>query len=69
MSKISLHAQAAAVDVARVQASRRGCPSLKPKEWEMLEPRLRAAHHAMLMIEVFRDRLPAEFIAECEGGK
>ena len=41
--KPSLHAQASAVDVAHVQARRRGCPDLKPKQWEYLEEKLAAA--------------------------
>jgi hypothetical protein len=69
--KPSLHSQTSSVDVAATLARRRGSPSLKPKEWQMLEPRLQAATHTLLLVQVWRDRLAAavpEFIREVEGG-
>jgi hypothetical protein len=65
--KVSLHAQTQAVDVASVQATRRGSPGLKPKEWEMLEPRLKAATRTLWAIQNWRSRLPKEFMEEIEG--
>jgi hypothetical protein len=67
MAKPNLHSQTQAVDVAALQATRRGSPGMKPKEWEMLEPRLKAATATLLLVQVWRDRLPPEFIREIEG--
>ena len=66
--KTTLHAQASAVDVASVQATRRGSPGMKAREWEMLEPRLKAACRTLLLLDASR-HLPgiAQFIAEIEG--
>lgn len=67
--KPSLHAQASAVDVAAVQATRRGSPGMKPREWEHLEPGLRAATVTLMLLNAARDRPGvAEFLAEIEGG-
>jgi hypothetical protein len=71
MAKPSLHAQTQAVDVAALQATRRGSPAMKPKQWEHLEPGLKAATTTLLLVQVWRDRLAAavpEFIREVEGG-
>jgi hypothetical protein len=65
--KASLHAQTSAVDVAAVHAMRRGNPSMKPKEWEHLEPGLKAATLTLMLLQSWRSRLPKEFIAEIEG--
>lgn len=65
--KPSLHAQASAVDLAAVQARRRGVPAMKPKEWEHLDAALSAAAFTMLLIQAWRDKLPRDFIAEIEG--
>ena len=67
--KPSLHAQASAVDVAHVQARRRGSPSMKPKEWEHLEEKLAAACFTLRMLDANRHRIPPEFFAEIEGGE
>jgi hypothetical protein len=65
--KTSLHAQTSAVDVAAVQAMRRGNPSMTPKAWEDLEPGLKAATLTLMLLQSWRSRLPADFIAEIEG--
>lgn len=66
--KTSLYSQAAAVDVAAVQAARRGSPAMRPREWEMLEPRLRAAFLTLTLLNNYRDRPGfAEFIADVEA--
>jgi hypothetical protein len=65
--KTSLHAQASAVDVLSVQARQRGNIKMRPNEWEMLEPRLRAAALTLMLLQSWRDRLPAAFLAEIEG--
>lgn len=49
------------------QARQRGNIKMKPVEWEMLEPRLSAATTTLMLIQSWRDRLPAEFLAEIEG--
>ena len=66
--KLNLHSQASAVDVAAVQARRRGSPSMKPREWEMLEPRLQAAMRTLTLLNAWRDRPGfADLIAELEA--
>ena len=67
--KTSLHSQAMAVDVAHVQACRRGCPDLKPKQWEYLEEKLAAACFTLRLLDANRHRIPAEFFAEIEAGE
>lgn len=47
--------------------SRRGSPAMKPREWEMLEPRLKAAFGTPLMIQNWREKLPKELLDEIEG--
>lgn len=64
--KPSLHAQTQAVDTMATQARQRGGLKFKPNQWEMLEPRLTAAALTMLTLQVWRDKLPPEFIAQIE---
>ena len=69
MTKVSLHAQASAVDVALSAFRSRSLPKLRQGELEMQERNLRAAKRTMLALQVWRDRLPEEFVAECEEGE
>lgn len=67
--KPTLHSQATAVDVAALQAQRRGSLPMKPREWDMLAPRLRAAVLTLTLLQSWRSRLQAslpEFMAEIE---
>lgn len=65
--KSSLHAQISSVDVARLQAARRGQIKLRPSEWEMHEQGLKAAQATLQAIQNWRGLLPEAFLAEIEG--
>lgn len=67
MPKVSLHAQASAVDIAAMQAERRGYPGLDPKDWDHIAPGLAVAYGTLCLLQAWRDRLPPAFIAEIEG--
>lgn len=69
MPKVSLHSQASAVDVALSAFRSRTLPKLRQGELEMIKRGLRAAQVTLLMLNVMRDHMPAEFVAECEAGK
>jgi hypothetical protein len=66
--KSSLHAQMSAVDLMATQARQRGNLKMKHAQWEMLDPRLCDATRTLMLLQSWRARLPAEFIAEIEGG-
>ena len=67
MARSSLHAQASAIDVARIQAERRGQVKMRLSEWEMQEQGLKAASNTLLSIQNWRGLLPEAFLAEIEG--
>ena len=62
MTKPSLHAQAAAIDVA-VRYAGRSPPKMRPGETEMLVRRLKAARQTLFKLQSWRDRLPTEAIS------
>ena len=67
MTNPTLHAQASAVDVASHFVGR-SPPKMRPNETEMVERGLKAAYITLLTLAAWRDRLPAEFVAEIDRG-
>lgn len=64
--KVSLYAQATAVDLAS-SFDGRSPPKMRDGERKMLEDGLKAATRTLWTIQNWRDRLPAEFVDEGEG--
>jgi hypothetical protein len=62
MTKPSLHAQAAAIDVA-VRYAGRSPPKMRPGESDMLVHGLKAARQTLFKLQSWRDRLPTEAIS------
>jgi hypothetical protein len=62
MTKPSLHAQAAAIDVA-VRYTGRSPPKMRPGEADMLVRGLKAARQTLFKLQSWRDRLPTEAIS------
>jgi hypothetical protein len=70
--KSTLHAQASAVDIASAWPRRlttSNAVRLKQSEAEMIEDGLKAAYWTLVLLQAWRSKLPAEFIAEIEGGQ
>jgi hypothetical protein len=61
MTKPSLHAQAAAINVA-VRYAGRSPPKMRPGESDMLVRGLTAARQTLFKLQSWRDRLPTEAI-------
>ena len=61
MTKPSLHAQAAAIDVV-VRYAGRSPPKMRPGESDMLVRGLKAARQTIFKLQSWRDRLPTEAI-------
>ena len=61
MTKPSLHAQAAAINVA-VRYAGRSPPKMRPGESDMLVRGLKAARQTIFKLQSWRDRLPTEAI-------
>jgi hypothetical protein len=62
MTKPSLHAQDAAIEVA-VRYAGRSPPKMKPGESDMLVRGLKAARQTLFKLQSWRDRLPTEAIS------
>ena len=67
MTKVSIGAQANAVEAAVSALKRREVRGMRSSEAELLESRLEAAARALWTIERWRLELPAKFLAEVEG--
>ena len=67
MTKVSIGAQANAVEAAIGALKRREIRGMRPSEAQLLESRLEAAARALWTIERWRLKLPAKFLAEVEG--